>query len=130
MRGIIALAIVAILGQFASAQWVLPNDGATQKQMVGVNNLPNNLPAEPYAKITMEYIVGCTACDAWWQRDRPALVNRNWHVERSLVIQSPPGILYPRWRVCIGPSCSVIDYTAYFMGKLQQLLDKQRGAWR
>lgn len=64
---------------------------------------------EPWS-ITLESTPGCHACDTWWKDYRPRYQQHGWVVPKPVVVKSAPkGQLFPRWRLCGGGKCSIIE---------------------
>lgn len=79
------------------------------------------------SKVVVECLVDdygnstCKFCEAWWNGPDPAaLRQQGWKVEKALIVGGVPGKFYPRWRVCVGDSCTFIEYTKDFLGELRK----------
>lgn len=158
MRTIFMLAIVLIASTLATAQdSIIPTPSATVDQLRALvakleaenqalrdqlrerdadksptpavleKGMP--LPPAPGWKVTVETITNCPACDLFKSRDSPQLVRNKWVVESELIITAPPGMRFPRWRVC-GPNaedgCFTIEFTTDFAGKLREVVRKAK----
>lgn len=83
-------------------------------------------PAE--AKITMQSIPGCTACDQWFASEKPKLTAVGWIVDRETVKTWPAGRMFPRWKVCTGKSCIEIENcnASQFMNRLRVFVENSQ----
>lgn len=91
--------------------------------------LIDDMPVAPAPgwKVVFETTTNCQACDVAWARDSPKLLRAKWKVEKELIIQAPPTMRFPRWRVC-GPNasdgCFSIEFTTDFASKLRDTVAK------
>lgn len=85
------------------------------------------LPTPAQAKIVMQSIVGCDACEQWYAAERPKLVATGWVVERESVTTWPLGRKFPRWRVCVATGCTEIENCSatQFMERLRAIVGKK-----
>jgi hypothetical protein len=71
------------------------------------------------AKVVMECLEDCDGCDHWWTGPDPeVLLDKHWQIGKKTIKNPPPGVFYPRWRVCIGDDCGYIEYTPNFFQAL------------
>lgn len=104
-------------------------DAAADREMALLEKLlrfEKNEPT-PAAKITMESIDRCPACVASDANDRPRYERAGW-VWETVKVFAAPGRMYPRYRVCIGDTCEVVEIRnlSELDGKIQALLDRRK----
>lgn len=81
----------------------------------------------PANKIVMESIDNCDACVQSDAKDAPRYRASGWLWE-TVKVRAAPGRMYPRYRVCIGDTCEIVEIRnlSELDGKIQQLLDRRK----
>lgn len=84
-------------------------------------------PAET-AKIIMQSIPGCLACEQWYSLEGPKFVASGWVVEREDSPGGTFGLVFPRWRVCLRARCIEIDNCSNtrFMERVREFVNGTR----
>lgn len=89
--------------------------------------VPAAAPASaPVAKITMESIDNCRACMVSDAKDAPRYRAAGW-VWETVKVRAMPGRMYPRYRVCLGDMCEVVEIRnlSELDPKIRALLDRR-----
>lgn len=81
----------------------------------------------PAAKIVMESIDNCTACVVSDASDAPRYRRAGWLWE-TVKVRAAPGRTYPRYRVCIGDVCEVVEIRnlGELDGKIREVLERRK----
>lgn len=78
------------------------------------------------AKITEQCLEDCPGCDHWWLGPDPEhLLTQKWQIAKRTIKNPPPGVSFPRWEVCIGNECGIIEYTPNFRQALADYMQQR-----
>lgn len=82
-------------------------------------------PDEQQAKIVMQSIPGCLACEQWMLTESPKLIAVGWAVEQEKLRSGVAGRIYPRWRACNLGRCVEIENCSLriFMDRLRTFVN-------